>query len=226
MFVPKDILMAAHDQEIIDGPMYNDQLSNLHKFSQRAVNFYTVRSIGFPSSNGWVGFMNGEQPSPNKVLTVSSQFNHMDDVPSYMKSMGYHTSITWNADFSFDKVHSYSFRGKKPKAALKSYNGEVLSSFPLWFDDLYYYYPVGEQIAQLGMDPKTLQKQRVWSSDRITSTQYVYWHRDFKRRSTQPLFAMIGTIDTHKQYTGYDDLEQYQPFANGKEFIRLTRVQR
>lgn len=89
-YISSNIMRAAPDQQVVEGPMFVEELDNFRKFSTKSLNFYALRSLGVPSLNGWGGFVNGEQPGPHNINSIRSQFNHLDDLPSYLKSFGYH----------------------------------------------------------------------------------------------------------------------------------------
>lgn len=37
--------------------------------------------------------------------------NHVDDIPSYFKNLGYSTLLVWPTPLEFDKMHNFAFRG-------------------------------------------------------------------------------------------------------------------
>ncbi|CAL6060091.1 Sulfatase [Hexamita inflata] len=196
--------------KIVDGPLYkSNYLPKLRELSESGVAFSSLASSGLPTLLGWHSLVTGEIPYSNSINMVQSIYNDVDDFPSFFRQQGYHSMYVSPSPFAFDGKNNWIFRGKD----LTSSDPDKLSSIPLWFDEVYQYYPTDEQAQKLNVESTTFKQ---WIPDRITAAQFQTYFDEAKQKQTKPIFGVWATVDTHMPFTGQDDLQFYESFKFGK----------
>ncbi|CAL6034537.1 Sulfatase [Hexamita inflata] len=204
-----DTAVAKSSDSIVSGPLYKETyLPNLRALSEQSVSFASLSSSGLPTVFGWHSLITGELPYSDSLNMVQSIYNDVDDFPSFFRAQNYHTLYVSPSDFNFDGKHNWLLRGRP----LKKKDPERLSEFPLWFDDVYQYFPTDQQAVQLNVDAS---KFKTWTPDRITSAQLKY-HFDEAAKKGKPVLGVWATVETHMPFNGQDELKYYEPFKFGK----------
>ncbi|CAL6051533.1 Sulfatase [Hexamita inflata] len=194
---------------IVDGPLYKQQfLPHLRSLSESGVSFASLSSNGLPTVFGWHSLMTGEIPYSNSINMAQSVFNDVDDFPSYFKQQGYHTMYVSPSSFKFDGKHNWLFRGRE---VLDS--EEQLNHMPLWFDDVYQYFPNETQLNELNLEASQYQ---TWIPDRITASQFISHFEQAKTNQSAPVLGVWATVDTHMPFSGQDDNKFYEQFKFGE----------
>ncbi|CAL6006450.1 Sulfatase [Hexamita inflata] len=204
-----DDQVVESQQQIITGHLYKElYLPNLRSLSEKGVSFASLSSNGMPTIFGWHSLMTGEIPYSDSVNMVQSQYNDVDDLPSFYHQQDYHTMYVSPSEFRFDGKHNWVYRGRQ---LIKKDPGN-LKGMPLWFDDLYYYFPDKDQATKLELEESTF---KCWIPDRITSTEFIYHFNKTKQSQQKPVFGVLATVDTHMPFRGFDDSKFYDPYTFG-----------
>ncbi|CAL6058440.1 Sulfatase [Hexamita inflata] len=217
-FSPSPTFMENHiansAQPIESGPMFKERyLPTLHELSKDSLNIASLSSQGLPTIFGWLGFIAGEQPYSNEINIVRDVFNDADDFPSWFKLQGYHNYYVAPSELNFDGEQNWAYRGRPAtsKAPTRA------NSFPLWFDEIYYYFPTPEQAAELNVTTPTYS---TWVPDRISAREFTHIFNQTKKN--EPLLGFWFSCDTHYPFGGKDDEEFYKPFEfnNGTQLAK------
>ncbi|CAL6101695.1 Sulfatase [Hexamita inflata] len=204
-----DDQVVESQEQIMIGHLHKEMyLPNLRSLSEKGVSFASLSSNGMPTIYGWYSLMTGEIPYSDSVNMIQSQYNDVDDLPNFYHQQDYHTMYVSTSDFRFDGKHNWVYRGRE----LVQNDPGNLKDMPLWFDDLYYYFPDKDQTVQLELEESTF---KCWIPDRITSTEFIYHFNKTKQNQQKPIFGILATVDTHMPFKGFDDKKFYDPFTFG-----------
>ena len=190
-------------------PYRRDYLPNMADLAEQGHSFLGVRSNGVPTANGWHSIVSGEISNRKGINMIKSAYNDLDDLPSKLRQLGFYNLISWPSGFHSDKKTNYIFRGK---AQLQG--PPHLKQFPLWFDEIHQFYPTEAEAATMGIEeyPKV---QTYWTNDRLSSQTFNWVFNQKLKNQTEPIFGFWGNVDTHEDFVGYDDNEQYDRFTVG-----------
>ncbi|CAL6005517.1 Sulfatase [Hexamita inflata] len=207
-YVRDEVLL--NEKSFMQGQPYRkDYLPNLAGLAETGHTFMAMRSNGIPTINGWHAFTTGEMPSSKSVNVISSQYNQVDDFPSKFREYGYWNLMVWPCNLDSDKIHYFAFRGKQRQSG-----PEFIEKFPTWFDEIHQFYPTKEEAETMGI-LEYPEKQRSWTADRISSQTFNYF---FNKQVSEerPVFGFYGNVDTHEDFSWFDDPIQYEPYIVGQ----------
>ncbi|CAL6053226.1 Sulfatase [Hexamita inflata] len=188
--------VVESQESIVDGPLYKTlYLPNLRRISQSGVSFAALSSNGLPTVYGWHSLLTGEIPYSNSVNMVQSIYNDVDDFPSYFNQQNYHTLYVSPSKFKFDGKHNWVFRGRE----LVQRDPADLKQMPLWFNEIFNYFPTQSQAEQLNVEHFNY---KTWVPDRITAVQFIK-HFEEAKQQEKPVLG-VWAVDL------YEDLLYYE----------------
>ncbi|CAL6058612.1 Sulfatase [Hexamita inflata] len=201
-------VVSKSSAQIETGPMFKEMyLPNLHALSKDSLNIASMSSQGLPTMYGWLGFIAGEQPYSGEINIIKDVFNSADDFPSWFKHQGYHNFYVAPSELEFDGEQNWVYRGRAPINGAPKHTAD----YPLWFDEIYRYFPTQEQAAELRLETPVYSS---WIADRVSSREFTHWFN--KSMGDKPLMGFWFSCDTHYPFSGKDDDKYYKPFEFGK----------
>ncbi|CAL6005542.1 Sulfatase [Hexamita inflata] len=207
-YIRDEVLL--NEKSFLQGQPYRkDYLPNLAGLAETGHTFMAMRSNGIPTVNGWHSLTTGQMPSSSSVNMVSGQYNSVDDFPSKFKEYGYYNLMVWPCNLDSDKIQYFAFRGRKRETG-----PEFIEKFPAWFDEIHQFFPTKEEAETMGI-LEYLETQKGWTSDRLTSQMFNYF---FNKQVSEerPVFGFYGNVDTHEDFSWFDDPVQYEPYIVGQ----------
>ncbi|CAL6038634.1 Sulfatase [Hexamita inflata] len=205
-----DEVLLNENKSMQGQPYRREYLPKLAALAESGHTFMGLRSNGIPTVNGWHAFVTGEISSHTSVNMITSQFNAADDFPTKFRQQGYRNLMVWPSAFNADKKQPYVYRGGKLNEDMPQH----LADFPLWFDEIHQFYPTREEAEQMGI-PDYPEKQTYWTNDRMSSMMFNHFFNKQLENQTQPLFAFYGNVDTHEDFSWFDDAKHYDEFIVG-----------
>ncbi|CAL6032920.1 Sulfatase [Hexamita inflata] len=205
-----DEVLLNENKSMQGQPYRREYLPKLAALAESGHTFMGLRSNGIPTVNGWHAFVTGEISSHTSVNMITSQFNAADDFPTKFRQQGYRNLMVWPSAFNADKKQPYVYRGGKLNEDMPQH----LADFPLWFDEIHQFYPTREEAEQMGI-PDYPEKQTYWTNDRMSSMMFNHFFNKQLENQTQPIFAFYENVDTHEDFSWFDDAKHYDEFIVG-----------